>query len=162
VLSNACAVMILYLASSLCTPSSRYARYLPSLSLILGDVRGGPPGDPQSFVGGGRRIAWIAQPRSKIGRAKASFGAISPRSVDWVPMLSSGERKDFDANAAFERSNAKTSIVGCALSHWCGLCVQVGPPSRTIFINCCTFHISRVAVLLLLAYALPLYPARSI
>uniref|UniRef100_A0A0A9AMG3 Uncharacterized protein n=1 Tax=Arundo donax TaxID=35708 RepID=A0A0A9AMG3_ARUDO len=68
--------MILYLALSFCAPSSRYARYLPSLSLILGDVRGGPPGEPQSFGGGGRRIAWSAQPRSTIGRTKTNLGAI--------------------------------------------------------------------------------------
>jgi len=80
VLSNACIVMILYLALSLCTPSSLYARYLPSLSLILGDVRGGPPGEPHSFVGGGWRIAWNAQPRSTIGRTKTNLGAIFSRS----------------------------------------------------------------------------------
>ena len=80
VLSNACIVMILYLALSFCTPSSLYARYLPSLSLILGDVRGGPPGEPHSFVGGGWRIAWNAQPRSTIGRTKTNLGAILSRS----------------------------------------------------------------------------------
>lgn len=80
VLSNAWAVIILYFALSFCTPSSRYARYLPSLSLILGDVTGGPPAEPHSFGGGGRRIAWKAQPSSSTGRTKSNLGAISPRS----------------------------------------------------------------------------------
>lgn len=80
VLSNACTVMIVYLALSLCTPSSRYARYLPSLSLILGDVTGGPPAEPQRFVGGGRRMAWKAKPSSTTERTTSNLGAILPRS----------------------------------------------------------------------------------
>lgn len=47
--------MILNLASSLGIPNSLYARCLPSLNLILGDVTVAPPGEPTSLAGGG----WI-------------------------------------------------------------------------------------------------------
>lgn len=46
----------LYLALSFETPDSVYDKCLPSRSLILGDVIGGPSGDPTVFGGGGRAV----------------------------------------------------------------------------------------------------------
>lgn len=50
-LSRPWTTMILYSAFSLGVPISLLARCLPSLSLILGEVTGGPSGDPQIFGG---------------------------------------------------------------------------------------------------------------
>ena len=66
--------MILCFASSFGTPCSLYAKCLPSLSLILGAVIGGPPGEPHTLGGGGliARKAHATNPPNNIASADLS------------------------------------------------------------------------------------------
>lgn len=55
-----------------------YERFLPSLSLILGDVIGGPPGDPHA-LGGGGWIAWYDNANNPTNKTTESFVRIPER-----------------------------------------------------------------------------------
>jgi hypothetical protein len=64
---------ILYLACSLGTPDSWYARCLPSLSLILGDVTGGPPGVPGTLGAGACSCRYSSATRKTSARRGSLF-----------------------------------------------------------------------------------------
>lgn len=67
--------MILCLAFSFETPISMYERCLPSSSLILDDVTGGPLGVPQ-ILGGGGRVALYDHANTPTNSTTNSFETI--------------------------------------------------------------------------------------
>ena len=71
-LSKPWMTIILNLAVSFGTPCSKYDKCLPSRSFILGDVIGGPFGDPHIFGGGGRN-ALKAHAKNPIKKISSNF-----------------------------------------------------------------------------------------